>query len=530
MKNIKPYQLLNFDLLHDESSVYEKVNQCCQHIENLIQFNGIVATALYRNSTIRKEALDHAIFMSFEKSFFGSWLYLARKIGEFFYDNDYTQTHFSEWISFLQQYAYDKELISLSSDLLQFRNDVRHGSAAQNPNFVKKIVKKIEVFHSKYFIFLTNYPLCLSIDQETYQIDYSGKSEKISVNFVAALCDKKTKQYLDIFPFASWDNKNQILVLHNAPKNKRQFYSNFGIEDRYDEFLQQKEGINQQSTTHEIQFTNCVFDKINTAIKNNKNKIVVWAPPGGGKTYVAQNINHGKSCHYVIEESPLKIRTSTALKTFCRTLYQKMQKPIEVKNKKIEQLIASLKSLAQEFPDEKFTIVVDGLFSVFVKEWWQKQWLSILNQDYPQNLVWIITACPGEPVPPFYSADINIPLIDVNSLCKNFPKHDAQKIMSYTLGYPKFVWFYVKYGENSILQQRYFSKWLRYYNPDEKQQEVLKLLAQTPTYLSPKEIAATLQIFTPKVERFLGEIDILMDEKQRSYTTYHPALASHLKG
>ena len=224
----------------------------------------------------------------------------------------------------------------------------------------------------------------------------------------------------------------------------------------------------------------------------------------------------------------MKIRPSVALRTFYRTLCDQVHKSSSVP-KKQQQLIQHLCELATQNPQKKFVIAIDGLFSIFVKEWWKKEWLTILGSDYPQNMVWIVTACPGEPVPQFYDTSIDIPQIAPQSFSEVFPQHDAQKVMAYTLGYAKFVWLYVKDGENSERQKRYFAKWLRQYNPNDEQKKVLAFLAQTAKYLSAKDIAARLQIFTPKVERFLGEIDILMNETEDGYTTYHPALAAYLQ-
>lgn len=518
----KPYQLLDYTTLHIEDT-YEKVNLCCEHIENVIHFSGIVATALYRDYAKKNVAIDHSIFMSFEKSFFGSWLYLARRIGELFYDKNYSATHFVHWIEFLQKYAHDKTLISLSSELLQFRNDVRHGSAAQNAQFAMDIVKKIEFFHREYLSFLPKYTLCISIEDAKYKIE-DGELQPRTCGGVTALCDQD--HYLNLHPFVSWDGK--VLVLHNAPKKKEAFYDAFAIAERYHEYLQQKEGITPKQQKDDTHFASRIFEHINVAMEDGKRKIVLWAPPGGGKSYVVRHLPFTTMCTYSIDDSPLKIRPSVALRTFYRTLCDQVQQPSCVP-KKQHQLIQHLSELATQHPQQNFVIAIDGLFSVFVKEWWKKEWLTILSNDYPQNLVWIVTACPGEPVPQFYDASIDIPQIDARSFSEIFPQHDAQKVIAYTLGYAKFVWLYIKDGENSVRQQRYFAKWLRQYAPNDEQKQVLYFIAQTAKYLSAKEIAARLQIFTPKVERFLGEIDILMNEKDNGYTTYHPVFATYLR-
>ncbi|BBM82591.1 hypothetical protein [Candidatus Uabimicrobium amorphum] len=525
-QNIKPYQLLDYSALHVED-IYEKVNLCCEHIENMIHFTGIVATALYRDYAKKNVAIDHAIFISFEKSFFGSWLYLTRRIGEFFYDENYTATHFIRWVDFLQKYGHDNDLVALSSDFLQFRNDVRHGSAAQNEQFATHIVQKIEFFHREYLSFLHEYDLGISVEDEKYQVNSAGELHPRTLGNQTTLCDQEV--YLNLSPFVSWDQEDKILALHNAPKKKESFYDDFAIGDRYKEYLQQKDGISstvqEQPNKH---FSTPIFEQINSTIAEGKNKIVLWAPPGGGKTYVIRNLTFPVLCQYSIEDSPLKIRPSVALRTFYKKLCDHVQQACSVP-KKQQQLIQHLCELAKQHPQQKFVIAIDGLFSIFVKEWWKEEWLTILGSDYPANIVWIVTACPGEPVPQFYDTSVDIPPINTQSFAEAFPQHDAQKVIAYTLGCAKFIWLCVTAGENSVLQKRYFGKWLRHYAPNEDQKRVLSFLAQTSQYLSAKEIAASLQIFTPKVERFLGEIDILMNEKNNGYTTYHPVLAAYLK-
>lgn len=505
----KNYSFLRSDEL-DSLTVYEKVTLCCSNIENMLHFSGIIATALYRDCKMQNTAIEHSIFMSFERGFFGSWLYLSRKIGEYFYDTNHCG-FFEKWIQFLKKYGSESDFIELCSELLAFRNDVRHGSASQNAKFVANIVEKLNILHDAFFELIQNY--LLSVDSETGSV---------------FMLDGETK--LQLSPFVIWNEEKEIFTLQNVGKSKKEFYETFGIN--YASYIKDKQGDGDtQQKRKKMHFKTVLFDEIRESIKSGKRKLVLWAPPGGGKTYALNHLPFENVCYYNIAESPLKIKPTIALKTFSRH-FQNLFIPEEKKinTKSIEENLSFLIKIFKKFPEQQFVIAIDNLFSVFVKDWYQDAWLPILNKEYPENVVWIVSACLGEPIGHFYDTSIDIPKIKQESILMHFNEEATKRAYSYSKGNPKLLWLNLKNPEENTKQYLYFNKWLRAFHVKKWQQKILTYIARQPEAVSVKKIATDLQIFTPKVERFLHEIDILMDiTSDGRHLLYHPSLAEYLE-
>ena len=529
----------------DSVEIKEQVNYACVCIETAIQHLGSLAVAIYRYSAPGCEYLNHAIFLSLERPFLGNWLRLMGEIGAYFtYQNQLNEV-FSPLVNFWHDSPDDGQI----NQLIRFRNDARHGSVSLNPILFAETAHELQSFLAR-LAFMTEFAIQALADSKLYIFrGLEAQVQAVNEEYGSRiwLHTQSTQQRIPLEPLFFIE---QARLHYRTPDHDswgpKKYYRSMGWESEYDLFVVQKEGFDDKTSQTRPFFYNLeIIDDIRRLLNGAYGKVLILGEPGAGKTSLLQNLANmspaGALCFlpYFIARSPLKISPVVAMKTFGHMLAARLASPLDFPSRqkeKIETWIQFINSLAQVCPQTRLVLAVDGLFSPhapYLSSVNRKIWYYLLNAQAAPNIIWLVTGTSGTQIPHFYDYVHHLtplPFKDVN------PDIDKQIFEEWRLGNPRILNTYMEAGtwpqEGKIPDKLrcYFRKLLRDLGIKlDWQKQILQILAHSQIRLTPKELAARVCIFTPKVEKFLDRITAVARKEQEGYIIYHPVLASYLK-
>lgn len=448
-----------------------------------MQYIGSVTVRLYAKELYKRSALNHLVFLSLEKSLIGNWLRIIRGIGEYFYDQK--QTHvFHLWTEFVSNYYYENRTGKIDT-LIEFRNNVRHGSAGLNEENFQKIRSTFFAFLEE-LAFISEYSLSCFKDQVI--LSKNDTSDKISL---APLLEKGAKEGEYVFKIAG-----------DKGIQKDVFFSTLGFAIEYADYIKGVQGIYKvPEKNKDYRCLEMNFDEL-----LQYEKILITGIPYSGKTSFALHLDlYVKSSKtiipYVIDGSPVYISPLVALKSIYNSLLCKLGMEVDCnfKGKTSIDILRALENTLLANKNEQFIIVIDGVFdwkSQYIIDNYE-QWNYLFHYDFPKNFTLIVTALKNFPVVAFYDF-----IFDISNLMPfNYEPTEAL-----------------------------FEKIMRAFSIDEEwEKTVIYALSTSEEALASKEIAKMLNLFTPKVEKFLYTIRPLLKKQGNGYEIYHPLLKCYIK-
>ena len=511
----------------------------CRCLEATLPYLGSVAIALYRDLAPRASALEHQLFLTLERPLLGKWRWLIRAIGEHFCDHCLEHPGWRPWLDYLREYARGA-WFDLWEDLVRFRNEFRHGSAALNQEIIAGLQRELLAVLAS-IAFCRDFPIWAWSDQATYLCQGTVPQPMPWNDEIPARVWLASGQFsLAVAPLLSLTPELELRCqTPGADLAPQEFYQQLQMQPDYADFCRQRQGDYQPPANCSQQVQPWPPLLITAP------KILLSGEPGAGKSWIISNLAYlltGKPMvvSYLIAASPLKIMPLVAMKTLVQalTLTGMLAGLARPQGDKLAAWLEFIRDWARQNQHQQIIIGIDGLFAPQtppLSPRQQEHWHEILAADYPANICWLVTATRGYRVPRFFSQVIELgptPMaptdLDAEQLRRldNLARGNWQVRQAY-LKQPQSI------GADLPLPDdlsRYFDRLLRCLPIIFSwQRNTLALLAQKDAPWSLQQLARHQQIFTPKMEKFIDSIRVVLIEEPQGYRLYHPLLSQYIR-